>query len=80
MLNLAINVELKLSFIGCAANAPDGNSPGGYVRVLATDHRLKILRSPEDLLDSGLLFLANPMLFLSDHDVIDDDDGMLEYF
>jgi hypothetical protein len=64
--------------IGCATSAPDGSSPRGYGRVLVADHRLKCFLTPEDLLDSSLLFSSTRGFFSTAHDVIADDDGVFE--
>ena len=45
LLNLVLDVESKLFFIGCANSAPDGSSPRVYGRVLATVRRLKLYYS-----------------------------------
>ena len=63
MLNLVLDVESKLLFVG-ARSAPDGSSPRVYGRVLAAAHRLKLYYSKILMLmltPSGLFFFVDEL-------------------
>ena len=55
-------IVLIVISIGCAASAPDGSSPRGYVRLLVVEYRLKLEHLSEVLLNSGPVFRVNIFL------------------